>query len=286
MEEEFVTNQERLKPQEARAEEERTKVDDLRGTPMSVGSLEELIDDKCVPCCKQRPPFCPGLALPASPARHRLTPPLCRSHAIVSSSVGPEYYVNILSFVDKSQARKQWGQCARRVSLLEPPACLTHGAPGQLEPGCSVLLHSKSMSVVGILSDEADPLVSVMKARARGQCTASPPRPGTHLLCPAGGESAAGVVRGHWRAGGADPGDQGGSGAAADAPRAVRAPPTPETPAVITTDFPRVSGTRTLASSRRKVSSCTGSPARARRSWRRPSPTARPPPSCASSAAS
>jgi 26S proteasome regulatory subunit T2 len=49
MEEEFVTNQERLKPQEARAEEERTKVDELRGTPMSVGSLEELIDDKCAP---------------------------------------------------------------------------------------------------------------------------------------------------------------------------------------------------------------------------------------------
>ena len=37
------------------------------------------------------------------------------SHAIVSTSVGPEYYVNILSFVDKSQ----------------------------LEPGCSILLHNK-----------------------------------------------------------------------------------------------------------------------------------------------
>lgn len=37
------------------------------------------------------------------------------SHAIVSSSVGPEYYVGILSFVDKTQ----------------------------LEPGCSVLLHNK-----------------------------------------------------------------------------------------------------------------------------------------------
>jgi hypothetical protein len=48
MEEEFVTNQERLKPQEARNEEERTKVDDLRGTPMSVGNLEEIIDDRCV----------------------------------------------------------------------------------------------------------------------------------------------------------------------------------------------------------------------------------------------
>jgi hypothetical protein len=49
---------------------------------MSVGNLEEIIDD---------------------------------NHAIVSSSVGPEYYVNIMSFVDKDL----------------------------LEPGCSVLLHHK-----------------------------------------------------------------------------------------------------------------------------------------------
>ncbi len=84
MEEEFVSNQERLKPQEERNEEERTKVcsnsrsllhltyaqllsqklpsryvsevmsscthqvDELRGSPMSVGSLEEIIDEKCV----------------------------------------------------------------------------------------------------------------------------------------------------------------------------------------------------------------------------------------------
>jgi len=33
----------------------------------------------------------------------------------------------------------------------------------QLEPNCSVLLHNKVMSVVGILADDADPLVSVMK---------------------------------------------------------------------------------------------------------------------------
>merc|ERR1712168_1431932 len=37
MEEEFIRNQERLKPQEEKQEEERSKVDDLRGTPMSVG---------------------------------------------------------------------------------------------------------------------------------------------------------------------------------------------------------------------------------------------------------
>eukprot|EP00898_Chlorokybus_atmophyticus_P000725 jgi/Chlat1/1653/Chrsp127S00089 len=98
MEEEFVANQERLRPHEEKNEEDRSKVDDLRGTPMSVGSLEEMIDE---------------------------------SHAIVSSSVGPEYYVNILSFVDKEQ----------------------------LEPGCSILLHNKVLSVVGILQDEVDPMV-------------------------------------------------------------------------------------------------------------------------------
>lgn len=41
---------------------------------------------------------------------------LMYSHGIVSSSVGPEYYVGILSFVDKTQ----------------------------LEPGCSVLMHNKA----------------------------------------------------------------------------------------------------------------------------------------------
>jgi 26S proteasome regulatory subunit T2 len=45
MEEEFVMNQERLKPQEDKNQEERTRVDDLRGTPMHVGTLEEIIDD-------------------------------------------------------------------------------------------------------------------------------------------------------------------------------------------------------------------------------------------------
>ncbi|XP_058113790.1 26S proteasome regulatory subunit 4 homolog B isoform X2 [Magnolia sinica] len=102
MEEEFVSNQERLKPQEDKNEEDRSKVDDLRGSPMSVGNLEELIDE---------------------------------NHAIVSSSVGPEYYVGILSFVDKDQ----------------------------LEPGCAILMHNKVLSVVGLLQDEVDPMVSVMK---------------------------------------------------------------------------------------------------------------------------
>ena len=102
LEEEFVMNQDRLRPKDDRDAEERTRVDDLRGSPMVVGSLEEIIDDE---------------------------------HAIVSSSSGPEYYVGIMSFVDKDL----------------------------LEPGCSVLLHHKTMSVVGVLSEDTDPAVSVMK---------------------------------------------------------------------------------------------------------------------------
>jgi len=102
MEEEFIRNQEVLKPREEQNESERAKVDDLRGTPMAVGTLEELIDD---------------------------------NHAIVASSMGPEYYVTIMSFVNQDL----------------------------LEPGCSVLLHNKVMSVVGILADDQDPMVSVMK---------------------------------------------------------------------------------------------------------------------------
>jgi len=101
MEDEYIKNQEALKPKKEKDEEERTKVDEIRGSPMSVGTLEEIIDD---------------------------------SHAIVSST-GPEYYVSILSIVDLDQ----------------------------LEPGASVLLHNKTMSVVGILNDDADPLVATMK---------------------------------------------------------------------------------------------------------------------------
>ncbi|KAH9305752.1 hypothetical protein KI387_010156, partial [Taxus chinensis] len=84
---------EHLKPQEDKNEEDRSKVDDLRGSPMSVRNLEELIGE---------------------------------NHAIVLSSVGPEYYVRILSFVDKDQ----------------------------LEPDCAILMHNKVLSVVGLLQDE------------------------------------------------------------------------------------------------------------------------------------
>merc|ERR1740127_376643 len=33
----------------------------------------------------------------------------------------------------------------------------------QIEPGCTVLTHNKTLSIVGILADEVDPMVSVMK---------------------------------------------------------------------------------------------------------------------------
>lgn len=104
MEEEYVENQERLKPTltEDKSAEERTRVDDLRGSPMTVGNLEEIIDD---------------------------------DHALVSSATGPEYYVSIMSFVDKDQ----------------------------LEPGCSVLLHHKTHAIVGVLQDDTDPMVNMMK---------------------------------------------------------------------------------------------------------------------------
>merc|ERR1712159_878768 len=102
MEEEFVKNQERLKPTDDSAKEELNKVDELRGTPMGVSTLEEMIDD---------------------------------THAIVSSSVGPEYYVSIMSFVDKDQ----------------------------IEPGCTILTHNKTLAVVGLLGDDVDPMVNVMK---------------------------------------------------------------------------------------------------------------------------
>lgn len=100
---------------------DRAKVDELRGTPMTVGTLEEIIDD---------------------------------NHAIVSSPTSGEHYVGIMSFVNKDL----------------------------LELGCSVLLHNKVMmissaffgnylfehssqtsAVIGVLADDADPMVNVMK---------------------------------------------------------------------------------------------------------------------------
>jgi 26S proteasome regulatory subunit T2 len=105
LEEEFIQNQERLKPEstrEVKNEDELSQVDALRGSPLAVGTLEEIIDDE---------------------------------HAIISTASGPEFYVSILSIVDKDL----------------------------LEPGGTVLLHHKNQAVVGVLQDDQDPMVSVMK---------------------------------------------------------------------------------------------------------------------------
>ncbi|KAF3849593.1 hypothetical protein F7725_019312 [Dissostichus mawsoni] len=107
MEEEFIRNQEQMKPLE---EKQEVKGGRPARNPMSVGTLEEIIDD---------------------------------NHAIVSTSVGSEHYVSILSFVDKDL----------------------------LEPGCSVLLNHKVHAVIGVLMDDTDPLVTVMKVEKAPQET-------------------------------------------------------------------------------------------------------------------
>lgn len=84
------------------SKEERAKLDKIRDTPMGVANLEEIIDDK---------------------------------HAIISSSSGSEYYVPIMSFVDKDL----------------------------LEPGCTLLTHHQSKAVIGVLPESDDPLVHTMK---------------------------------------------------------------------------------------------------------------------------
>ncbi|KFD57886.1 hypothetical protein M513_01119 [Trichuris suis] len=78
------------------------KVEELRGSPMGVGNLEEVID---------------------------------HTHAIVSLNAGVELYVQILSFVDRDL----------------------------LEPGCTVLLNQKFHCIVGVLADDADPIINLMK---------------------------------------------------------------------------------------------------------------------------
>lgn len=102
LEHEFVQNQETLKPAEERNKEDQDKVEEISGSPVMVGSLEEMIDE---------------------------------NHAIVNSGHGSMHYVGIMSFVDKDL----------------------------LEPGSTVLLHQKSMHIVGILGDDVDPMVNVMK---------------------------------------------------------------------------------------------------------------------------
>jgi len=101
MEEEYIKSQSKNKTEDEKAEEEKNLVEILRGTPITIGTLEEIITE---------------------------------DHAIISTG-GGEYYVRILSIVDKEQ----------------------------LEVGCSVLLRNEGYHIVGVLADEADPLLNVMK---------------------------------------------------------------------------------------------------------------------------
>ena len=140
MEQEFIQNQEVFKPHEKKDQEEWEKMEELRGSPLAVASLEEMIDD---------------------------------THAIVSSSVGPEYYVSVLSFVNQELLEPGCSVLLHNkvmsvVGILSDDtdpmvSVMSFVNQDLLEPGCSVLLHNKVMGVVGILSDDTDPMVSVMK---------------------------------------------------------------------------------------------------------------------------
>lgn len=101
MEEEFVKSQKTEITEDKQIEEEKNLLELLRGTPIQIGTLEEIINEE---------------------------------NAIVSVG-NSEYYVRILSIVDKDQ----------------------------LELGGNVLLRNEGYHIVGILQDEADPLLNVMK---------------------------------------------------------------------------------------------------------------------------
>lgn len=101
MEEEYIKSQGKNKTEDEKAEEEKNLVELLRGSPITIGTLEEIINE---------------------------------DYAIISVG-SSEYYVRILSIVDKEQ----------------------------LEVGCSVLLRNEGYHIVGVLQDEADPLLNVMK---------------------------------------------------------------------------------------------------------------------------
>lgn len=98
----FIENQEQIKPKEEVEKESMKAVEAFRATPLSVMKLHEMIDDH---------------------------------HAIISTSGTFQYYVPVLSIVDRDL----------------------------LEPGTQVLAHYGNKAVVGVLQDDEDPHVSVMK---------------------------------------------------------------------------------------------------------------------------
>ena len=101
MEEEFINNCEALSTREQTQEDQRKRLEEIRGQTMLVGTLEEMIDD---------------------------------DHAIVSRSM-QDFYVSIASFVDRKA----------------------------LAIGSAVLLQEKVLAIVGLLDDDVNPLVDVMK---------------------------------------------------------------------------------------------------------------------------
>lgn len=101
MENEYIKTQTANKTEDEQAEQEKNAIDMLRGSPVVIGTLDEIITE---------------------------------DHAIVSVE-GGVYYVRIFSIVDKEA----------------------------LELGCSVLLRDQTYHIVGVLADEADPLLNVMK---------------------------------------------------------------------------------------------------------------------------
>ncbi len=113
---------------------------------MAVGTLEEIIDD---------------------------------NHAIVSTSVGSEYYVNMLSFVDKDLIEPGCTvllnnkvcsliiKCYVRVKKklnAERVECTKKNHVVSISMMSRILIYLDQFhAVVGILTEDADPMVSVMK---------------------------------------------------------------------------------------------------------------------------
>jgi len=101
LEQEFIQNQERLKPIDETRKQEEEKIDKIRQCPLSICNLEEMIDD---------------------------------DHCIIAPQSGVEFYVSMLSIVDKD--------------LIEPNV---------------QIITDKHHHVVGILEDDQDPTVAALK---------------------------------------------------------------------------------------------------------------------------
>jgi len=102
IERDFIQNQEIIKPNEQQEKDNKEKVESIRGMPLQVSRLQEMIND---------------------------------NHAIIAQSNTMHYYVPVLSIVDRKL----------------------------LQPGAEVLVHNRTLAVVGVLQNDEDPHVTVMK---------------------------------------------------------------------------------------------------------------------------